>query len=300
LRIRRGWPQEQLALIAGTDARAIRRLEAGDDASFETLRSVAGAFGLHVHELMKESGTTASHSGQLRLRLAATYSPVISLCLPYAPALKGLMGSFALVLLAASTICLSPLLFKHHSRMPSGELLTPFVMPPTSVLAGMGFQHQPDVQGDTASAGVRLRRAIRIVKPVPDSVQSVPVQAQAGPAPPGIVGLNEGAPAKAVHPVQEVKAERQAPAGGIDFGWLASFSEPESAQPSARTSQHASLTASAGDAVRNAPQTEAEAAGLSSRGGQGGLGLVIEPLRRTGKGTAFLFSKVGSSLKRIF
>jgi len=300
LRIRRGWPQEQLALIAGIDPRAIRRLEVGNDASFETLRSIAGAFGLHVHELMKESGKSTPQAGHLRLRLAETYSPVVSFCLPYAPAFKGLMGSFALVLLAASTICLSPLLFKHHSRTPGGDLLQAFTLPSASVLAGMSFQHQPTAQSDDASAGARLRRAVKIIKPAPNNTQTTPAPAPTGTAPSVVSTVHEVGLSNAVHPVQEHKPEKQAAAGGIDIGWLASLSELESTQPSVRTGQHAAPAVAAADAVRTIPQREEGAAGLSSRGGQGGFGLVVEPFRRTGKGTAFLFSKLGSSIKRIF
>ena len=43
LRIQKGWPQEQLAWIADVSPRTIQRVEAGGNASFETLRSMAGA-----------------------------------------------------------------------------------------------------------------------------------------------------------------------------------------------------------------------------------------------------------------
>jgi len=300
LRIRRGWPQEQLALIAGIDSRSIRRLEGSDDASFETLRSIAGAFGLHVHELMKESGNTATHTGDLRVRLAATYGPLVSLCLPYAPAFKGLMGSFALVLLVASTICLSPLLLKHHAKMPTGELLPTFTLPSSSVLAAMNFQHQAKAQNDASSSGGRLRRVVRIIQPVPDELQPQPAPSQAGSVPSIAAATHEGVWAKTVHAGPESKVEKQAPVGGIDIGWLASLSEPESAQPALRAIQHPTQPAAVTEAGRNDPLTREGSGEISPRGPQGGLGLVIEPFRRTGKGTVILFSKVGSSLKRIF
>src|SRR4030095_6347127 len=54
LRLKRGWPQEQLADIAELSARTIQRVEAGGNASFETLRSIACAFEVEAEDLLIE------------------------------------------------------------------------------------------------------------------------------------------------------------------------------------------------------------------------------------------------------
>lgn len=300
LRITRGWPQEQLAHVAGVDARAIRKVEIGGDASFETLRSIAGAFGLHVHELMRESENTAVQSGPLRIRLAATCAPVLSLCLPYAPAFKGLVGSFALVLLVASTICLSPLLLKHNSKMPAGELSPNIALPPASILAGIGFHHDVKMQSDAASAGSKARRVVRITKSIQDDVPAPPAAAQTVSIASNPTIPHDSASAKGTHQAAEIKTEKPALAGGIDIGWLASLAEPETAQAGIPTSHHLPQATAAADVNMSVPRVEPGSVEAGAKGAQGGLGLVIEPFRRTGKGTAVLLAKVGSSLKRIF
>jgi transcriptional regulator with XRE-family HTH domain len=300
LRVKKGWPQEQLAQIAGVNACAIRRVEVSGDASFETLRSIASAFGLQVHELMRESGKTTRDTGQFRVRLAATYAPVLSFCLPYAPAFKGLMGSFVLVLLAASTICLSPLLLDLDSKTPTAEFLPTTTLPSTSVLAGMNFQQPVRVQTDATAAGGKLRRVVRFIKPVRDEVRALPAPAQVSSVPSNAAIPHDSGWAQGVLQAPEAKTENPVTAGGIDIGWLASLSEPEPAQPAGRTAQHSLQPTAVADARMSVPQIEQGTAELAPRGSQGGFGLVIEPFRRTGKGTAVLFTKVGSSIKRIF
>ena len=51
LRRERGWTQEKLAEECGVGIRTIQRLEAGSDASLETLLMVANALGVPVREL---------------------------------------------------------------------------------------------------------------------------------------------------------------------------------------------------------------------------------------------------------
>lgn len=53
----RGWPQEQLAAVAGLSPRTIQRIEARKPASFESLKAVATAFGVDVKDLSKESNS---------------------------------------------------------------------------------------------------------------------------------------------------------------------------------------------------------------------------------------------------
>lgn len=51
LRRARGWTQERLAAESGVTARTIQRLEAGSDASLETISLIADALGVPVGEL---------------------------------------------------------------------------------------------------------------------------------------------------------------------------------------------------------------------------------------------------------
>jgi transcriptional regulator with XRE-family HTH domain len=60
LRLERGWPQEQLANIADLSPRTIQRVEAGGNASYETLRSIACAFEVEAKELLKERREVAA------------------------------------------------------------------------------------------------------------------------------------------------------------------------------------------------------------------------------------------------
>jgi transcriptional regulator with XRE-family HTH domain len=54
LRRGRGWTQERLASESGVTVRTIQRLEAGRDASLETLRLVATALDVDVHDLFED------------------------------------------------------------------------------------------------------------------------------------------------------------------------------------------------------------------------------------------------------
>lgn len=51
LRRERGWTQERLAAASGVGVRTIQRLEAGDEGSLETMRRVAAALEVPVHDL---------------------------------------------------------------------------------------------------------------------------------------------------------------------------------------------------------------------------------------------------------
>jgi transcriptional regulator with XRE-family HTH domain len=52
LRTSRAWSQEQLAKMAGLDVRTIQRVEKGNVASFESLKSIAAVFKIDVKELL--------------------------------------------------------------------------------------------------------------------------------------------------------------------------------------------------------------------------------------------------------
>jgi transcriptional regulator with XRE-family HTH domain len=54
LRLKRGWSQEQLAQASGLSARTIQRIEAGQPASTETLKSLAAVFEVDFSTLNPE------------------------------------------------------------------------------------------------------------------------------------------------------------------------------------------------------------------------------------------------------
>ncbi|WP_069946474.1 helix-turn-helix domain-containing protein [Microbulbifer aggregans] len=54
LREKRNWSQEQLAQLAGLSLRTIQRVEAGNKASLETLKSLASVFEVELSKLTEE------------------------------------------------------------------------------------------------------------------------------------------------------------------------------------------------------------------------------------------------------
>ena len=65
LRLQRGWSQEQLATISGLSTRTIQRIERGQAASLETLKTLAAIFEIDVSQLtgqdQKEMPTTPNN-----------------------------------------------------------------------------------------------------------------------------------------------------------------------------------------------------------------------------------------------
>ncbi|KXF82308.1 2TM domain-containing protein [Enterovibrio coralii] len=54
LRLQRGWSQEQLSEMSGLSVRTIQRLERGDKAGLESLKSLAAVFEVQVSDLQKQ------------------------------------------------------------------------------------------------------------------------------------------------------------------------------------------------------------------------------------------------------
>jgi transcriptional regulator with XRE-family HTH domain len=54
LRDKRNWSQEQLATVSGLSLRTIQRVEAGNNASMETLKSFASVFDVEISTLTEE------------------------------------------------------------------------------------------------------------------------------------------------------------------------------------------------------------------------------------------------------
>lgn len=59
LRLQRGWSQQQLAQASGLSARTIQRIESGQPASMETLKSLAAVFEIDYTSLQPETLMTA-------------------------------------------------------------------------------------------------------------------------------------------------------------------------------------------------------------------------------------------------
>lgn len=60
LRLKRGWSQQQLAEASGLSVRTIQRIEAGEPASTETLKSLAAVFEVHFSTLTPEQDMTST------------------------------------------------------------------------------------------------------------------------------------------------------------------------------------------------------------------------------------------------
>ncbi|HVY24363.1 MAG TPA: helix-turn-helix domain-containing protein [Steroidobacteraceae bacterium] len=54
LRLQRGWSQQQLAELSGLSTRTVQRLEGGQRASVETLKSLAAVFDIEFSSLQEE------------------------------------------------------------------------------------------------------------------------------------------------------------------------------------------------------------------------------------------------------
>lgn len=60
LRLQRGWSQQQLADLSGLSVRTIQRLEKGQDASTESLKSLAAVFEIDFSQLQRTDMSTAT------------------------------------------------------------------------------------------------------------------------------------------------------------------------------------------------------------------------------------------------
>jgi len=60
LRLKRAWSQEQLAQFSGLSIRTIQRIERGQKAGLESLKSLAAVFEVELDELLKEKDMSNS------------------------------------------------------------------------------------------------------------------------------------------------------------------------------------------------------------------------------------------------
>ncbi len=299
LRLRKGWPREQLAQIAGVSVRAIRKVEAGNSVSFEALRAIAGAFGKEVHELMRglpgASSRTQEVSGRLlRILSAETLAATVAWCMPYAPAAKGLMTTFAMIVLAASAVALAPLLADRDEDIiivASSQSLLPAPLP-APVRA---IEETPGRQARLSSAyRALIPRTVRFEKSTqPDAgntlASEAPVQPNAA-AGTGAPPAEHSSPATAPH-VGLPASTVQAIAGVMHNDWLKNLSQPVSTPRDFFWPMHSQARP-----ALSHPSAENN----SNRGGGGGYSVLGKPFVRSGKSTAAFFTKVGSSIKRAF
>ena len=76
MRLQRGWSQQQLAQASGLSARTIQRLEAGQPASMETLKSLAAVFEIDYASLHPETPMTPSTANTAELEEAKAFRQV--------------------------------------------------------------------------------------------------------------------------------------------------------------------------------------------------------------------------------
>lgn len=60
LRLKRAWSQEQLAQFSGLNIRTIQRIERGQKAGLESLKSLAAVFEVELNELLPEENMNSS------------------------------------------------------------------------------------------------------------------------------------------------------------------------------------------------------------------------------------------------
>lgn len=86
LRLQRGWSQDQLAQFSGLSVRTIQRIERGQNAGLDSLKSLAAVFDVHVSELQQETDMAEeiklnydeNHAIEYVRDLKAFYSSVLS------------------------------------------------------------------------------------------------------------------------------------------------------------------------------------------------------------------------------
>ncbi len=284
LRMSKGWSQEQLAQMADLNARTIRRVEAGNSVSFEALRSIAGVFGLEVCELME--GSANAGGGRLRRIVSAEiFAPLLGWCQPYAPAAKGLMASFALILLGASAISLAPLLVETDGESPIVDSFQSFTSsaPPIPVVRTGPVAK---VLNEMRVSMIRGSRSLQPAGAVPGNTPAIPDPVAAKPAPqnhtaPVAEHPNTPTPSQAIQTTSAI----QTIAGAVHTHWLTDLAQPG-----------LTMTGYTGQF----PSSEMSRPGSAGRGSAGGSNVLGRTFVRSGKSTAWFFGKVGGSIKRAF
>lgn len=293
LRIQRGWYPEQLAQRAYINPQIIRRIEAGGNATCETLRCIAIALDTDLHELIYEPQRKTLEMHRLREEwrglLAAKF-------LPFMPALKGMLGSFALVLVVSLAIRLSPILVYLDAETGAVEAFEP--APPISLPAARLDKTPEPRQGPAVSKP----SLTRVDKKTPEiqSLPATPVSVYAASIPAVITLHSQNHHAAASGRTPEAAAVTQKIAGLVDIEWLAGLIDPE---PSGNVRHRAQSPDLAGAQKVAAPLAKPDSMPSISMGrdpARPNYNPVNRTLRKSGRITVAFLSKVGGSIKRVF
>lgn len=69
LRLQRAWSQEQLAQLSGLNIRTIQRIERGQKAGLESLKSLAAVFDIELDELLRENDMNSEEQSREEARV---------------------------------------------------------------------------------------------------------------------------------------------------------------------------------------------------------------------------------------
>lgn len=79
LRQERGWSQEHLAQLSGLNVRTIQRIEKGESASAESLKSLAAVFELEYANIKKQQQSWYQDAGVKNFFLTIAFLSIINL-----------------------------------------------------------------------------------------------------------------------------------------------------------------------------------------------------------------------------
>jgi transcriptional regulator with XRE-family HTH domain len=303
LRLERRWEREQLAQIANVSMEDVRMLESAGSASFETIQAVAGAFGLEIHELLREpaAGTEPSQFIASGLSSSALFKPwqnrLPSFLLPYLPIVKSALAASAFALLAAFAIRLSPFIIE---RDPHAELVESFEISQPAYTVGVASLEAElgtEVLSDSEDPAANPRYAYKRTAPVPGGARtSLPPGTGNFPTESVAPSESAGRPDVFVSPEDRIDywatAESAITLNSADFTSFASTRDPDREIPIEVIAplNFGDLDQTDGDNVFE----------LMARGTSTGFKSVGRSLVISGKSTAAFFSKVGSSIKKAF
>jgi transcriptional regulator with XRE-family HTH domain len=106
LRLQHDWSQQQLAELSGLSVRTIQRIERGQPASTETLKSLASIFEIDFSELTKEPDMNSSTQSRIEEQLA----------LSHVRRIKGFYVHLAQYVVVISALCILNLV-THPSKL---------------------------------------------------------------------------------------------------------------------------------------------------------------------------------------
>lgn len=285
LRIQRGWTQEQLAEIAGVSTRTVQRAERANAAAFETLRAVAGAFEVDFDQLLRaETGDAPElECRPIQSEPLPDHGPVavesIAAARPDFPA-RRVWPTFAI---AASALAMGVF---------AGVILTSYVgrstEPDAAIVTGAGISPYIAARSDTPGPAPDLQEP----EPIPNAAEVVTIRA-AKPR------LETGSKLDTVvHAgTSRIETEKTGVIGTAVPVSLHLTQKPADFEvlPESRDlfSTHAIPE------IDLASKASSHADVVESENGSE-TGAVRQALGQAAKKTGYAFSKVGTSLKRVF